>query len=681
MKIALIKTGLAIGAAALIVGCGGSDNTTPTNNDDTNIKANLGTGYYLDSAVVGVDYVCGSEHNKTGEGGKFTFEKGKECKFSLAGIPLRTVNSDELEDGKKIIEDNLKVARFLQSIDADGNTTNGILINDKVLDALNEALENLEEDDKKPEDVLNDEDALKEVVGAVGDNVDGVSGDVVSEEDAQKHIDETKVKVADEENKEEMEDAKKGHIEKDGGIFGSIKEYFEEQKREEIEDQLSQYEDEVDAYGEIIDQFIIEDEKDYTSKIISKKVACESGSAEVKYDTEKHTGTAIITDCQEGRLIANGVIDFEFVEDQNGTDVNDTHQSTYLNKVKLETSGEITLKTTDGKQSITLNGLSVDYVKKSNGYTLYEKLIGGSSDKYAFKAENNGLNYMYVSLKSAEATIFGETLELKNISIVHDEQDSYHYFKGISDTDRNESLTVTGLYNLNDNGWIAVSTPTTLEVKYKNHQISSANGSLNISGDHNLTYTIKDKGKVDVSYDGKIYNEYENLEDMLQAMNLSFVFDDYIEGGDQNDDYYDSYYKEYAEYYDNGYLKLKHWEYYNDDGQVIYFDEYSYNENGEAVQRKSGNIVYWEEGVAFEVTTEEYTYTNGLKTKVTVKVSRDGVDIPEESRIVTYEYNDEDKVSKEIITYSDYKEICEYTYNDDGSRVSDCQYEDLNESK
>ena len=108
--------------------------------DPENKGAETGTGYYVDSAVSGVKYTCGTRTGSTDTAGAFMFEKGKKCTFSIGGIVLREVSADQLVDQVKIVEDDLKVARFLQSIDTDGDPSNGIQITDKVLDILEQAL-------------------------------------------------------------------------------------------------------------------------------------------------------------------------------------------------------------------------------------------------------------------------------------------------------------------------------------------------------------------------------------------------------------------------------------------------------------------------------------------------------------------------------------------------------------
>ncbi|HIP59409.1 MAG TPA: hypothetical protein EYH01_03155, partial [Campylobacterales bacterium] len=89
----MINKGLMVlGGALLFTGCGGSGTTA----------IETGVGYYEDSAVSGVSYVCGSKEGLTGENGSFTFEKGKGCVFTVNGIELREVLANGLTEGVKI---------------------------------------------------------------------------------------------------------------------------------------------------------------------------------------------------------------------------------------------------------------------------------------------------------------------------------------------------------------------------------------------------------------------------------------------------------------------------------------------------------------------------------------------------------------------------------------------------
>jgi len=157
-----------------MVGCGSSSSSS---------TVKTGIGYYVDSPVEGINYICGSKEGKTDSKGTFTFEEGKDCKFTLAGIPLRTTKADELLDGKKVFEGNPKVAKLLQSIDANNDLSDGIQITDAVLTALTNALEASDSAGVLPEGTV-----LTGVVSSVGNDVDGVDGNVKTNEEVQEHL-------------------------------------------------------------------------------------------------------------------------------------------------------------------------------------------------------------------------------------------------------------------------------------------------------------------------------------------------------------------------------------------------------------------------------------------------------------------------------------------------------------
>ncbi len=142
----------------------------------------LGIGYYVDSAVSGVKYSCGNQNGVTDEKGKFIFEKGKSCTFSLNDFKLRDVDANELSDDIKIIEDDIKVAQFLQSLDVDGNVSNGISITPEVIGILYDNGVS-----KLPETA----DEIVDIIQKLKDSNIEFNGKLVSEEVAKAHIEET----------------------------------------------------------------------------------------------------------------------------------------------------------------------------------------------------------------------------------------------------------------------------------------------------------------------------------------------------------------------------------------------------------------------------------------------------------------------------------------------------------
>ena len=117
-------------ASLLLVGCGGGGETSST--------ISTGIGFYVDSAVKGVSYECGNQSGTTDSNGKFTFQKGQDCTFSIGGLTLRTTDASKLEDNVTIFEDNNATAQLLQSLDADGNADNGIEILSETASVMDE---------------------------------------------------------------------------------------------------------------------------------------------------------------------------------------------------------------------------------------------------------------------------------------------------------------------------------------------------------------------------------------------------------------------------------------------------------------------------------------------------------------------------------------------------------------
>ncbi len=143
--------------------------------------SNIGTGHYYDSAVKGVNYDCGNQKGVTDDNGTFTFEKGKECIFSLGDIVLRTLDPSKLKDNVIVLEDKIENARLLQTLDNDGDASNGIDITKNMLNAIASS-------GTKIVPIGDDE------LGSFFQNIEGVegyNGAMKSIDDAQAHIAET----------------------------------------------------------------------------------------------------------------------------------------------------------------------------------------------------------------------------------------------------------------------------------------------------------------------------------------------------------------------------------------------------------------------------------------------------------------------------------------------------------
>ncbi len=179
----IIITGLSIAAIAVLTGCGGGGGSSNSNSG----SSNTGTGSYQDSAVNGVSYKCGSKTGVTDTNGKFTFEKGQNCEFTLAGAKLRDVNKDDLKDGGVVLEDNTTVQALLQTLDVDGNASNGIQITPEEVKAIKSILKGK---------VPDSDTELTEIHSELQQTCKGkYKGHVVDKTKAEEHFHQTAQKV------------------------------------------------------------------------------------------------------------------------------------------------------------------------------------------------------------------------------------------------------------------------------------------------------------------------------------------------------------------------------------------------------------------------------------------------------------------------------------------------------
>lgn len=164
-------------ASLLLVGCGSSSSSTST--------PTTGTGFYVDAAVQGADYVCGTQSGVTDASGKFTFEQGQNCTFKLGNLVLREVNASSLQNDITILEDHPDVARLLQTMDRDGNASNGIEISDESKKAI--TFTSIPTEDA----VLT---SIRDDIRALDSNY---QGRVPTVEESQTHLNQTRAEIKD----------------------------------------------------------------------------------------------------------------------------------------------------------------------------------------------------------------------------------------------------------------------------------------------------------------------------------------------------------------------------------------------------------------------------------------------------------------------------------------------------
>jgi hypothetical protein len=167
-----LRSGLGITAALIFAGCGGGGGGSASG-------TTRGTGHYLDSGVKGVHYECGAFSGETRTDGGFDLEEGKSCRFSLNGLLLREVDGSRIFDGVYILEDDLRVARTLQTLDIDGDADNGIVIPASALGCLGDSLP-------------ADDDDFRALADCLDQNLSDYNGAAVDADDARDHLEETR---------------------------------------------------------------------------------------------------------------------------------------------------------------------------------------------------------------------------------------------------------------------------------------------------------------------------------------------------------------------------------------------------------------------------------------------------------------------------------------------------------
>ena len=108
-------------------GCGGSSSGGGADNSTS-------TGVFLDSPVANIDYTAGGQSGTTNSNGAFTYTDGDTVVFSVGGITFPSVPAAavvtplDMNANRELDETVRNVIRLLQTIDDDGDPTNGITI-------------------------------------------------------------------------------------------------------------------------------------------------------------------------------------------------------------------------------------------------------------------------------------------------------------------------------------------------------------------------------------------------------------------------------------------------------------------------------------------------------------------------------------------------------------------------
>jgi hypothetical protein len=133
--------GSALTAALLLVGCGSDSDSVDTIVTTDTVATT--TGYLVDSAVANVDYDCITDNDLekvTGIDGAFTCRHMNQVRFRLGELVLGEIGALPTDgyvfpqdlagvNRENIIDEKVTaLAQLLQSLDEDGNVSNGIQI-------------------------------------------------------------------------------------------------------------------------------------------------------------------------------------------------------------------------------------------------------------------------------------------------------------------------------------------------------------------------------------------------------------------------------------------------------------------------------------------------------------------------------------------------------------------------
>ena len=129
--------------ASLIVGCGGSSSSSNNSSgatDTPTTETKTITGQFIDSEVEGLNYSCGIMSGTTNSNGNFTCKVDETVTFKLgeytigSAIAAKTITPATLHPtDTQALENTL---RLLQTLDSDGNPSNGITLNKELIKLL-----------------------------------------------------------------------------------------------------------------------------------------------------------------------------------------------------------------------------------------------------------------------------------------------------------------------------------------------------------------------------------------------------------------------------------------------------------------------------------------------------------------------------------------------------------------
>lgn len=172
------KTFLALTISLLLTACGGSDgdksSSQPQQPDQPQSTNKIGV--LTDGAISGATYIINGVTKQTNEAGEFEYQDGDQITFKIGEVTLGTVAASGRITPIDLVEDThaqINMMIFLQSLDSDGDHTNGIQLSSTVIANLTST--DIDFDIDTNSFIDNFEDTLSNITG--DDDVEVVSSE------------------------------------------------------------------------------------------------------------------------------------------------------------------------------------------------------------------------------------------------------------------------------------------------------------------------------------------------------------------------------------------------------------------------------------------------------------------------------------------------------------------------
>lgn len=149
--ISLLKTfAIQVSLLIFLIGCSsdsgqGVPRVDPAGGNTVTVE--LQTGVFIDSPVEGLEYVSGSVQGATTSDGSFDFAEGDDITFSIGSVTLGSAAAKPVMTPLDLVQEAVdethqavvNIARFIQSLDDDGNIDSSISISSEVRSVLGSA--------------------------------------------------------------------------------------------------------------------------------------------------------------------------------------------------------------------------------------------------------------------------------------------------------------------------------------------------------------------------------------------------------------------------------------------------------------------------------------------------------------------------------------------------------------